>query len=42
VEEFGVKYRRKMVVRFGGNTQQKNSRTDVKAAREITRGSSLR
>jgi len=42
VEGFGVKYRRKMVVRFGGNVQQKSSRTDAKASREITRGSSLR
>jgi hypothetical protein len=35
-------YRRKMVRGFGGNAQQKNSRTDVKAARENTRESSLR
>jgi hypothetical protein len=35
-------YRRKIVGGFGGNVQQKNSRTDVKAAREITGGSSLR
>lgn len=42
VEGFGIMYRRKVDGGFGGNVQQKNSRTDVKAAREITRGSSLR
>jgi hypothetical protein len=42
VEEFGVMYRRKIVGGVGANVQQKNSRTDVKAAREITRESLLR
>jgi hypothetical protein len=42
VEGFEVMYRRKMVGGFEGKVQQKNTRTDVQATREITRGSSLR